>query len=263
MIMHEAEIVSHFERGELIVNPRMKENKFDLQPASYDLTAGRAVWKEMRDGEGVIQEAVFNSSVPFGSQPTAQLQPGQMMWIITNEELNIPIHCCATVFSKNNLAMSGVFAFNAGHVDPGYRGPIVIRLISLRATPFTITLGSPIYTIVFENLDEESIKKNPMEPRSAMSFDEALKKVRMHADIALSNALFDLYAGKIESRLSDYKRETLDKLRTEIEKEFIREEKLNTKLWKWAIAAVLSTIGLGGALLGIALNLQKLKELLK
>jgi len=263
MIMHQAEIIRRFELGELIVNPRKKGDKFDLQPASYDLSSGRAVWKELKDGKGVIQEAIYNPAVQFGFQPTAQLQPGQMMWIITNEELNIPIDCCATVFSKNNLAMSGVFAFNAGHVDPGYRGPIVIRLISLRATPFTITLGSPIYTIIFEALDSNAIAKEPMRPRGAMTFDEALSKVRTHADVALSNALFDLYADKIESRLSDYKRDTLDKLRVEIDKEFIREEKLNTKLWKWTIAAVLSTLALGATLLGVVLNLAKLKDLFK
>ena len=263
MIMHQAEIIRRLELGELIVNSRKKGDQIDLQPASYDLSSGRAVWKELKDGKGVIQEAIYNPAVQFGSQPTAQLQPGQMMWIITNEELNIPIDCCATVFSKNNLAMSGVFAFNAGHVDPGYRGPIVIRLISLRATPFTITLGSPIYTIIFEALDSRAIAKEPMRPRGAMTFDEALSKVRTYADVALSNALFDLYADKIESRLSDYKRDTLDKLRVEIDKEFIREEKLNTKLWKWTIAAVLSTLALGATLLGVVLNLAKLKDLFK
>src|SRR5262249_33136776 len=141
MIMHEAEIIRHFDSGELVIEPRKKGDKYDTQPASYDLAAGRAVWKEIKDSKGILHEVGYRPDLPLAEQPTVQLQPGQMIWVISQEELNIPIDCCATVFPKNHLAMSGVFAFNVGHVDPGYRGPIIIRIISLRATPYTVTLG--------------------------------------------------------------------------------------------------------------------------
>jgi deoxycytidine triphosphate deaminase len=263
MIMHEAEIARHFDNGELVIEPRKKGDKFDIQPASYDLAAGRAVWKEIRDGKAVLHEVAYNPDLTSTKQPTVQLQPGQMIWVISQEELKIPIDCCGTVFPKNHLAMGGVFAFNAGHVDPGYRGPIIIRLISLRATPYTITLGQPIYTIVFEALDKDAIAKKPMTPRSPMSFEDALMRVRTHADVALSNALFDLYADKIESRLSDYKRDTLDTLRREIDKEFVREDKLKSHLWKWALGAVIAVIVFVAAVIGIVANLAKIKDFIK
>jgi deoxycytidine triphosphate deaminase len=263
MIMHEAEIARHFDSGELVITPRKKGDKFDLQPASYDLVAGRAVWKEIKDGKGVLHEVAYDPGLTSTKQLTVQLQPGQMIWVISQEELNIPIECCATVFPKNHLAMGGIFAFNAGHVDPGYRGPIIIRLISLRATPYTITLGQPIYTIVFEALDKAAIAKKPMTPRAPMSFEEALMRVRTHADVALGNALFDLYADKIESRLSDYKRDTLNSLRNEIEKEFVRADKLKSHLWKWAVGAVAAFITILALIIGIFANLAKLKDFIK
>lgn len=263
MIMHEAEIIRYFESGELVVQPRQKGDKYDTQPASYDLAAGRAVWKEIEDGKAALHEVAYDPNLDSTQQPTVQLQPGQMIWVISQEELNIPIDCCATVFPKNHLAMGGIFAFNAGHVDPGYRGPIIIRLISLRATPYTITLGHPIYTVVFESLDKDAIAKRPMKPRAPMSFDDALLRVRTHADVALANALFDLYAEKIESRLSDYKRDTLNTLRSEIEKEFVRNDRLTTRLWKWALGAVIAVIAFAATVIGVVANLAKIKDFIK
>ena len=75
------------------------------------------------------------------------------MSVITREDLALPLNVCGTVFSKNSIALRGIFAFNAGHVDPGYKGPIIIRLLNLRRTKVTITLGEPLYIIVFEKLD--------------------------------------------------------------------------------------------------------------
>lgn len=262
MIMHTAEIHRRLTKGELVINPRKRGTKFAIEGASYDLIAGRALWKDVKDGKTAIEERAFDPSATYDSQATVQLQPGQMMWVITYEELNIPIDCCATVYSKNNLAMAGIFAFNAGHVDPGYRGPIVIRLISLRATPYTIAMGQPIFTVVFETLDRTKISAEPPNSKPGMTPEEALVKVRTFADVALSNALFELYAEKIESRLSDYKRDTLNKLRTEIEEHFVREDKLNSKLWIWFVGAVLTMLGLGATILAIINNLARLKGLL-
>jgi deoxycytidine triphosphate deaminase len=263
MIMHEAEIARHFKSGELVIKPRKKGDNFDIEPASYDLAAGRAVWKEIKDGRGILHEVGYSPGLPFAEQPTVQLQPGQMIWVISQEELNIPIDCCATVFPKNHLAMGGVFAFNCGHVDPGYHGPIIIRLISLRATPYTITLGRPIYTVVFDALDKAAIAKQSMKPRAPMSFEDALMRVRTHADLALGNALFDLYAEKIESRLTDYKRDTLNSLRSEIEKDFVRVDSLKSHLWKWAAGAVVVFITLLGVIIAIFANLAKIVDFFK
>ena len=261
MILYKAELERRIEAGKLIVNPRRKDRTIDLQPSSYDLMAGRAVWKEMQGNRSSIQERAYDPAIPFDRQPTVQLEPGQMMWVITHEELDIPVECCATVFSKNHLAMSGIFAFNAGHVDPGYRGPIVIRLISLRATPYTITLGEPIFTVVFETLDVPEIDLPHLAGRPPLTMEEALTKVRRFADVALSNALFDLYAAKIEERLSNYKRDTLIQLREEIDKDFVKEEKLNYKLWTWFWRAVLVVLGIVASVLAISANWAKLKGL--
>ena len=67
----------------------------------------------------------------------------------------MPQNLCGTVYSRNSLALKGILALNAGHVDSGYIGPIAIRLINLRAIPWTLTLVEPIFTITFQKVDPD------------------------------------------------------------------------------------------------------------
>ena len=69
--------------------------------------------------------------------------------------------------------MAGILALNAGHIDPGYDGPIVIRLINIRSIPWVLTMGDPIFTVVFQTLNYEA----PI-GRQAISATDMLKKCR-------------------------------------------------------------------------------------
>jgi hypothetical protein len=161
-----------------------------------------------------------------------------MMSIITREDLALPPDVCGTVYSKNSVALRGIFAFNAGHVDPGYSGPIIIRLLNLRRTKLTITLGEPVYLIVFERLE------SPVNSGHSPSFtrDEALLAVRHFANDALSNALYELYAGAIDERLQDHKDALLTKLRDEFDHVFVKNEKLKLLISQYIFGAIVGVI---------------------
>ena len=227
--------------GELITNPRKRNGRLDIQPASYDLTAGRAIWKDPKLQK--LNEEQYDPSKPIELQATVCLEPGQMLSIVTHEEIRMPKNLCGMVYSKNGLALKGIFAFNAGHVDPGFEGPIVIRLINLRANQYTITLGQPIFTIVFERLVVPAADKPNLKERSPITMSETVKSVREFADVALSNALFDLYAKTIEARLSDHRSETVMTIRSELAKEFVRLEKLNERILLVLVITVLTIVG--------------------
>lgn len=233
-----SELKREMANGRLIKNPRFSNGQIDLQPSSYDLMAGRAVWKDSKTQQ--VHETYFDLSLPYDRQPTVCLQPGQILAVITHEELRIPLEMCATVFSKNNLALKGIFAFNAGHVDPGYEGPIVIRMINLRSTPFTITMGQPVYTIVFHPLSYQLQESAPLRGRRPISMDETIKSVRDFADTALSNALFDLYTGKINSILEESQQRNLETIRAEMDQNYVKSATIEPQV---RLAAV--TVGLG------------------
>ena len=212
-VLNRQAIEEYLLNGQLIDNPRSKGKEgppHDIENASYDLSAGTAIWKTpSRDRYGSnIKTRSYSTELNGSMQPTVTVQPGQMIFVVTRENISMPRNLCGTVYSRNSLALNGILALNAGHVDPGYKGPIAIRLINLRATPWTLTLGAAIFAIAFQ-----TVNPNPRDTdyRGRKETQETvIARVRGTADAALSNALYDLYQADIEKRLIEFKSEALD-----------------------------------------------------
>ena len=53
-VLTKTDIQAYLDRDELLSNPRRKDDgQYDIQPDSYDLTAGKAVWKDS-DGMSAV-----------------------------------------------------------------------------------------------------------------------------------------------------------------------------------------------------------------
>jgi deoxycytidine triphosphate deaminase len=233
-VLNRDEIDRRLKRGELIKSARRKpDGNFDIEPASYDLVAGTVVWKDpaLRDKKGEVRREVYKPGLVPRDQPSITVQPGEMVFVITHEEVLMPDNLCGTVLSRNKLAKEGILALNAGHVDPGYTGPILIRLISLRATPWLLRLGEPIFTIIFHTLDSSPGDK--LISHDGLSMDRAGAVVDEMAGNALSNALFDLYAHEMQRGLYEHYSNVLSDLRTELAKDFLKRDDFNRTTWKW------------------------------
>ena len=214
-VLTKNEIKAYLEKGELLSNPRRKEDgEYDIQPDSYDLTAGKAVWK---DSNGSVSgPLLYHPNSSAEEQETHCLLPGEMVIVITYENILMPMELCGTVYTKNHIAMAGILALNAGHVDPGYLGPIVIRLINIRSEPWVLRMGSPIFSIVFQTLNQEASERRP-----PISDKEMLERVEESASNSMGNALYDLYASEVEKRLLEHQSSVEEKFRGAMAKEFI------------------------------------------
>ena len=241
-VLNRQAIEGYLRNEQLILNPRPGKNglQFDIENASYDLSAGTAIWKTPTTDRygGNIETRSYSPEPAANVQPTVTVQPGQMIFIVTREDISMPSGLCGTVYSRNSLALAGILALNAGHVDPGYKGPIAIRLINLRATPWTLALGEAIFTITFQTVDH-----NPCDPVSARrkeTQESVISRVRGTADAALSNALYDLYQVDIEKRLIEFKSEARDEF---MKAGWIRRDEIWSVLfdasWKQILAGLL------------------------
>ncbi len=241
-ILNKDEITRRLKRGELLIKARKNDDaQFDVEPDSYDLTAGVAVWKEeIQSKKYDIRTVMYKHGCSIEHQPTITVQPGQMIFVITQEEINLPLDICGTVYSRNNVALEGILALNAGHVDPGYKGPIVIRLINLKATPWTLHLGNAIFTITFQTVDHNEGDKLVSGP--IYSLEKMLDRVRKTAENSLSNALFDLYAAKIDVRLNDHYTSVQQRLRDDLTNTFLPRREVMSCLFKSALAWIITGV---------------------
>lgn len=187
-VITKPEILRRITDNQLIKSPNVDvTGNIIIEGSSYDLCVGSIIWKDSETKD--TKSLHYNSTLPLDQQEQTTLHPGQMLLVVTKEEINMPLDLSATVFSRNQLARDGILALNAGHVDPGYEGSIIIRLINLRAIPYTLRLGVPIYTIVFQKLDQSI---SPTLKHPAVSRNDSITKATNSVNEALANALYDL-----------------------------------------------------------------------
>lgn len=214
------QIIEHLKRGELIINPFKNGNgEFDVEPASYDLRAGTIIWKETKGTPGKHYPEIkhYDPDLPITKQERVTLQPGQVMFVITHEEVKMPNNLCGTVYAKNKFSREGILTLTTGHIDPGVQCPIVIRLINLRSIPYTFHLGEPIYTIVFHKV--ECTKGQELISHEPISMELTYKRTIESANTALGNALYDL----------------------SLTNEFVKKEEIGNVLWGWMKSNLVKT----------------------
>lgn len=218
-ILNKPQITKLLTDDKLIRNPaRDEDGEFSIEAASYDLRVGTLLWQDADTKSVRLIE--FDDKKP-ASEPLT-VQPGQMVFVITHEELCLPSYVCGTVYSRNKLQKENILALNAGHVDPGYEGPIIIRLINLGLHSWAIRAGDAVFTVVFHTVDDDADfcpkDRRTKEQMVAVAMDTALR--------AFSNPFHDLYREQIARQLNDHYLEFETKLHKKLSKEFFTRDDL-------------------------------------
>lgn len=221
-ILSKIEIQRRIQNGELVLGVlRDAKGNPVVEPASYDLRAGIVLWKD--DVSRQITQQNYDEAKDALHQELVTLKPGQMIFVITHEELKMPADVSGTVYSRNKLQKENILALNAGHVDPGYEGPIIIRLINLGAIPWTLTLGDAVFTVVFHTVrPSDSLREELRRTKK-----ETLEAAKKTSGEAFSNPFHDLYREQIEIQLGRYYSEVESRLRKSFADEFFRRSEVN------------------------------------
>jgi deoxycytidine triphosphate deaminase len=238
-ILNKKDLLDHIAAGELVLTPlRDGGGTPVVEPASYDLRAGIVLWKQ--EDNSSIESRDFDEAKEAWQQPIVTLRPGQMVFVVTHEELKLTETVSATVYSRNKLQKENILALNAGHIDPGYEGPIMIRLINLSAVAWPLRLGEAIFTAVFHTVkDGDGLLKHPRRTKKE-TLDAAMKT----AAEAFSNPFHDLYKDQVRKQLDEYYAAVETRLRDEFSKDFLRKNKVSEILVIAVVAlvALLATV---------------------
>lgn len=211
---------------------RDESGEFIVEAASYDLRVGTLLWQDAETKSVSVIEFDENKPVP----DPFTLQPGQMVFVITHEDLCLPSNVCGTVFSRNKLQKENILALNTGHVDPGYEGPIIIRLINLGLGGWPVRGGDAVFTVVFHTMDVDKTFR----PKDRRTKKEMVASATHTALGAFSNPFHDLYKEQISRQLEEHYVQVETKLRIELAKYFIT----NNNLRLYLSLAVFAIVGL-------------------
>jgi deoxycytidine triphosphate deaminase len=232
-LLNRKEIRDCIKAGELVLYPAIEDGVIAVEAASYDLRIGVVVWKE--EGTDQIKQKVFDESKTSLEKPLT-LKPGQMIFVVTHEELKLPKYIAGTVYSRNKLQKENILALNAGHVDPGYQGPIIIRLVNLGAAPWPFRLGDAVFTVVFHTVF-------PSDGGDRRSKKQMIDAATEAARNAFSNPFHDLYKDQVKKQLDEYYVGVETRLRDKFQDEFFRKNRV-VEFLVYSVAALLVGLAL-------------------
>ena len=149
-VLSDAQIKRLVEAGDLTIDP------FDetlVQPATYDLRLGSNILAGPLSAD--ITGAVIRLS---DRSPSYNIQPGQMVSVISAERLHLPLSICGRFGIRSSFSRLGLDDFGGIQLDPGFKGHLILNLLDVGPEPITLSLGTPLFTVEFQTLDEPAQK---------------------------------------------------------------------------------------------------------
>ena len=105
------------------------------------------------------------------------VDPGEAVFVLTKERLNLPANIMATLTPKRKLAHDGILMLGGLAVDPLYKGVLLIGLYNFSSTRFPLQAGKKIIGALFYELDDGSIDIDAPIPAEIKDFPDELTKL--------------------------------------------------------------------------------------
>jgi dCTP deaminase len=136
------------------------------------------------------------------------VDPGEAVFILTREKLNLPDNMIAVLTPKRKLAHSGIMILGGLAVDPNYKGVLLVGLYNFSSTPYPIRAGSKLVGAVFYELDKkELVGIVPEDPEEILDFpDELIRLIQNYKPVEMKG---------LQEALSETQRQ-LDALKSDI-----------------------------------------------
>lgn len=140
------QITSLVGSGKLLIEPF---NPKQIQPASYDLKIGTKILASPISPEKLGKVIILSKE-----KPSYAIQSGQMVGVLSNERLEMPLELCGRFGIRSSFARLGINAFGGLQLDPGFRGRLTMNLLNVGPEPIPVKLNDILFSVEFERLDE-------------------------------------------------------------------------------------------------------------
>lgn len=134
------------------------------------------------------------------------IEPGEMIFILTEEHLDLPINMIAELSPKRKLSHAGILAIGGFCIDPLYQGRLLIGLFNLSSTPFPIIPGKKVIAATFFVLEKGECG-DFIQPEIALEEfpDELIQVMQKYRPLVMTSILDSIQ--KIQNQIDTIRRE--------------------------------------------------------
>lgn len=105
------------------------------------------------------------------------IEPGEVVFALTEERLRLPADIVAQLSPKRKLSHLGILTVGGLCVDPGYQGRLLLGLFNISSTPFRLLPLRKVIAATFYRLEEGERGDFPAAPEPLEDFPAELVQV--------------------------------------------------------------------------------------
>lgn len=162
-------------------------------------------------------------AIPEEEKGKVAVEPGEVVFVLTEETLNLPNNIKAILSPKRKLSHEGILVMGGFCIDPLYKGKLLIGLYNFSSTSFPLIPRKKLIAAIFKELEETEMDdfKEPANPINDFPVEliRMMEKYRPISTQSLMDEIckidqkVDLIKSEIHNREDWFKRfqESLDK----------------------------------------------------
>ncbi len=138
------------------------------------------------------------------------IEPGEVVFILTQEELHLPPNMIATLSPKRAITHRGITVLGGFAIDPGYSGCLWFGLHNFSSSRYALRSGTKLIACLFYELDEDEARNydcNSMETVTDFP-DDLIEIIKNYKPIELKGIQEEL--GKTKADLLELKQSLND-----------------------------------------------------
>jgi len=114
-----------------------------VEGVKYDFRMGSRVRK------AAYSQPIDMEELPVIERSAMSVDPGEAVFVLTKEHLDLPNNFMAVLSPKRRLAHGGIIILGGFSVDPLYRGPLWLGLYNFSSTPYPLQAGRKLIAGMF------------------------------------------------------------------------------------------------------------------
>ena len=166
----------------------------------YDFRLGTRILKAS------LGQPVDMNSLPEVQRGAMAVDPGEVLFVLTEERLELPRNIMAQLSPKRKLSHEGILVLGGLCIDPLYRGKLLVGLYNFSSSRFPLRPGKKLIAAVFYELGEDEIGElQPVEANIEDFPDELVRLIQNYRPVVLQSLQESL--AETQRQLTDLRNE--------------------------------------------------------